>query len=169
MMDENLVNFADRVRAAIREVDPTALVGMGFFSPQTPNPARRGDPRLIRTGPVIRDSALDYVDLHLHPGLELSFPQYMANFELPRATAKPVVLGAYGAVASSAPTVDKAVSSLATWQRDSCAYGFDGWLLWTWDTTEDAAGEPKFWTALDEGGAIERALAPAARPNPCAS
>jgi hypothetical protein len=168
MMDENLVNFAARVRAAIREVDPTALVGMGFFWPQAPNPARRGDPRLIRTGPVIHDSALDYVDLHLYPGLELSFQEYMENFELTRLTAKPIVLGEYGAFKASFSTADTAASNLVEWQRRSCAYGFDGWLLWTWDTTDEAPGEPDLWTAVDEGGVIEHVLAPVVRPDPCA-
>ena len=167
MMDENLVNFADHVRAAIREVDPTALVGMGFFWPQSPNPARGGDPRLIRTGPVIHDSALDYVDLHLYPGLELSFQEYTENFELTRLTAKPIVLGEYGAFKFSSPTASGAASNLADWQQESCSYGFDGWLLWTWDTTDEAPREAELWTAVDEGGVIEHALAPAARPDPC--
>jgi hypothetical protein len=169
MMDENLVNFADRVRVAIRDVDPTALVGMGFFWPQEPNPARRGDPRLIRTGPLIRDSTLDYVDLHLYPQLELTFPEYTENFEVPRVTAKPIVVGEYGAFKHSAPTAAKAAATLVDWQRESCAYGFDGWLLWTWDTSEEPSGEPDLWTAVDEGGVVERALAPAGRPDPCAA
>ena len=167
MMDENLVNFADHVRTAIREVDPTALVAMGFFWPQSPNPARGGDPRLIRTGPVIHDSALDYVDLHLYPGLELSFQEYTENFELTRLTAKPIVLGEYGAFKFSSPTASGAASNLVDWQQESCSYGFDGWLLWTWDTTDEAPGEAELWTAVDEGGVIEHALAPAARPDPC--
>jgi Cellulase (glycosyl hydrolase family 5) len=168
MMDENLVNFADRVRAAIQAVDPTALVGMGFFWPQGPNPARRGDPRLIRTGPVIRDSTLDYVDLHFYPQLELTFPAYTENFEVKRVTAKPIVVGEYGAFKLSAPSASKAATTLVDWQRESCAYGFDGWMLWTWDTVEEAPGEPALWTAVDEGGVVERALAPAARLDPCA-
>jgi hypothetical protein len=168
MMDENLVNFADRVRDVIRGVDPTALVGMGFFWPQGPNPARRGDPRLIRTGPVIRDSTLDYVDLHLYPQLELTFPEYTENFEVPRVTAKPIVVGEYGAFKLSARTASKAATTVVDWQRESCAYGFDGWLLWTWDTVEEAPGEPDLWTAVDEGGVLERALAPTGRPDPCA-
>lgn len=167
MMDENLVSYADRVRAAIHEVDPTALVGMGFLWPQAPNPARAGDPRVIRTGPVLNDSTLDFVDLHLYPGLELTFPEYVENFELPPQTEKPVVLGEYGAFKSSAETSTKAATMLVSWQRESCAYDFDGWLLWSWDTTEEAPGAPDLWTAVDEGGVVERALAPRIRPDPC--
>jgi hypothetical protein len=167
MMDENLVNFAYHVRNAIREVDPTALVGMGFFWPQSPNPARQGDPRLIRTGPVISSSTLDFVDLHLHPKLELTFQQYVENFEVPRETAKPIVMGEYGLSKLAEPDADRAASELVNWQRQSCLYGFDGWLLWTWDTTEEAPGEPDLWTAVDTGGTIERALAPSHRSDPC--
>jgi hypothetical protein len=164
MMDENLANFVYHVRAAIRAVDPTALVGMGFFTPQSPNAARVGDPRVIRTGPEISSSALDYVDLHLSPGSELTFGQYVENFELPPETAKPVLMGEYGlAKSADAPT-----TQLLQWQRQSCLYGFDGWLFWTWDTTERAPGAPDLWTAVDDDGAIERALSPTYRPDPCA-
>ena len=79
MMDENLVWWADRVRSAIISVDASALVGMGFLWPKTPNPARGGDPRVDRPRPVIDSSALDFADVHLDPGVELTFPQYMAE------------------------------------------------------------------------------------------
>ena len=48
-------------------------------------------------------------------------------------------------------------------QIESCRYGFDGWLLWTWDT-EDTLG---FWNALSQGSEIEKVLAPVNRPDPC--
>jgi hypothetical protein len=169
MMDENLVNFVDHVAAAIHEVDQTSLVGMGFFWPQSPNPARGGDPRVIRTGPVIAGSGLDFVDLHLSPKVELSFPQYVENFELPRVTAKPILMGAFGLTRSAEPDVAQAASTLVDWQRESCVYGFDGWLLSTWDTSERTMGEPDLWTAVESGGVIERALAPGIRPDPCSS
>ncbi len=50
------------------------------------------------------------------------------------------------------------------WQSQSCAYGFDGWLTWTWDTTEQA----DLWTATEADETVNRALAPQARPDPCA-
>ena len=42
--------------------------------------------------------------------------------------------------------------------------GYRGWILWSWDTTE----QPTVWNALSDGGAIERALSPRWRKNPCA-
>jgi len=39
-LDENLVYYVDNVRPAILAAEPTALVTIGFFWPQGPNPAR---------------------------------------------------------------------------------------------------------------------------------
>jgi hypothetical protein len=50
------------------------------------------------------------------------------------------------------------------WQGESCAYGFDGWRFWTWDTME----QPDFFNALQGSGQIESSLAPINRPDPCA-
>jgi hypothetical protein len=160
MMDEGLVYWIDHVRAAIRQIDPTALVTIGFFQPQGPNPTRIGDPRVIRTGPVIAQSQADFIDIHLYPGLELSLPQYARNYELPQQTVKPVVMGEFGAFKFAYPTVSQAAEALRSWQIESCRYGFDGWLLWTWNTTEGAEGEPPLWNATSEGGVIGQALAP---------
>ena len=43
-MDDGLVYWADTVRAAIRAVDPTALVSLGFLQRRS-WVARIGDPR----------------------------------------------------------------------------------------------------------------------------
>ena len=49
MAEENLPYFIDQVRASILQLDPTALVSVGFFQPQSPNPTRVGDARLAVT------------------------------------------------------------------------------------------------------------------------
>jgi hypothetical protein len=46
---------------------------------------------------------------------------------------------------------------------ESCNYGFDGWLLWTWDTEE----QTDFYSGLTGEGLINQVLAPVNRPNPC--
>jgi len=167
LMDEGLVHWADSVRAAIRAVDPTALVSLGFLWPQGPNPARIGDPRVSRMRAVLDNSQVDFVSPRVVPGLELTLPQYVENYELPATTAKPVLMAELGAPTASSPTAAVAAETLQSWQADSCAAGFDGWLLWTWDTDGERAGEPPMWDGQDAGGLLERALAPTIRTDPC--
>ena len=163
MMDEGLVYFIDQARAAILEVDPTALVTVGFFWPQEPNLARIGDPRFIETRPAIWDSQADFVDLHLYPGVELELQQYVENYGIDGMAAKPIVMGEFGAFTSSYARVTDAALALQELQIGSCAYDFDGWLLWTWDTAEQA----ELYTGATGDGLIGRILAPANRPDPC--
>jgi hypothetical protein len=164
MIEENLVFWIDRMRAAILAVDPTALVTIGFFQPKGPNTSRVGDDRLIETRAAILNSTADFIDLHGYPGGDLNLRQIVENFKLPKATAKPILMGEFGAEHRAYGTIDDAVRTLVQWQIESCSYGFDGWLVWTWDALE----QPEFWNALDKNGAIEHAFAPAGRPNPCA-
>jgi hypothetical protein len=168
LMDDGLVYWADAVRAAIRAIDPTALVSLGFLWPQGLNPARTGDPRVSRMRAVLDDSQVDFVSPRVIPGLELTLPQYVANYELPATTAKPVLMAELGAPTVSNATAAIAAETLQSWQADSCAAGFDGWLLWTWDTNGERAGEPPMWDGQDAGGLLERALAPTIRTDPCA-
>ena len=167
MMDENLVDWANQVRGAILAVDPTALVSVGSLWPKGPNPARVGDSRVIRAQPLYT-STLDFVGLHLHPGVELTYDGYMQNYELTAPVAKPVVLGDYGAFQYAYPTVVDAERVLKGVQADSCGSGFDGWVFFSWDTTEFASGEAPMWNGMSSGGPIGQGLGPRLRPDPCA-
>jgi hypothetical protein len=163
MLDEGLNYWIDRVRSDVLAVDPTALVTVGFFQPQQPNPSRLGDDRLIETAAAISSSSADFIDLHAYPGSDINLPQYVQNYGLPKVTVKPILMGEFGTAHDQFATVSAASTALVNWQVQSCGYGFDGWLLWTWDTTE----QPDFWNAVDQGGVIEKALAPSKRPDPC--
>jgi len=144
-------------------LDPTALVEVSFFVPQAPVPMRVGDTRFILTEAAITRSEADFIDLHPYPDGGLTLAQYAQNFGIGPEVQKPVIMGEFGASTSSYPSVETAAQVLRDWQIESCRYGFDGWLLWTWDT-EDTLG---FWNALSGGGAIESMLAPVNRPDPC--
>jgi hypothetical protein len=168
MMDDGLVYFTDQVRAAIVAVDPTALVAVGFFWPQTPNPARAGDPRWIEPYPAIAASTADFVDIHGYaiPG-ELTPAQLIENFKLAgHQQEKPVLMGEFGAFKSSYPSITVAASVLSDWMAETCARQVKGWLLWTWDT-EEPEQVPPLWAAMSGDGSINRALAPVYRPGPC--
>jgi hypothetical protein len=166
MMDENLVYWADQVRGAILAVDPTALVSVGSLWPKSPNPARAFDSRVIRAQPLY-NSSLDFVGLHLHPGVQLTYDDYMENYELTTPVAKPVVLGAFGAFQFAYPTVADAERALKGVQADSCASGLDGWIFFSWDTTEFGSGEAPMWNGMSSGGPIGQALGSRLRPDPC--
>ncbi|MGE5124398.1 MAG: discoidin domain-containing protein [Acidobacteriaceae bacterium] len=163
MLDENLVYWIDQVRSAILERDPTALVSVGFFVPQQPNPARIGDPRLIDTRPVISLSSLDFIDLHPYPGFAFPLAKYVENFGLASIQEKPIIMGEFGAARASYSSEAEAARDLHDWQVESCHYGFDGWLLWTWDSEEQV----DFYNGLTGQGLIDQVLAPANRPDPC--
>jgi len=170
MVDEGLVYWIDQVRAGILDVDPTALVTVGFFWPQQPNPARVGDPRVIRTYWAIADhemggSSADFIDLHLYPGLELTLSQYVENYEINGFTGKPILMGEFGAFKEAYWSASWVAQDLQDWQVASCSHGFDGWLLWTWDSSE----QPELWNALDAEELINQALSPQNRPDPCIS
>ena len=165
MMDEGLVFWIDSVRAEILKVDATALVSVGFFWPQQPHPARIGDPRWIETRPAIWDSNADFIDLHPYPDGGLSLPEYVDNFGMAGMQAKPIIMGEFGVSHASISTEAKAAQVLHDWQVESCQFGFDGWLLWTWDTDE----QPDFYNGLGGEGLINEALKPASRPDPCAA
>ncbi len=163
MMDEGLVYWIDQVRAAILEVDPTALATVGFFQPQGPNPSRQGDPRLIRTYPAIFESSMDFVDLHPYPDAGLTLSQFVANFEMEDMQEKPIVMGEFGGHKDNYISLTHAATVFRDWQIESCNFGFDGWLFWTWDTEE----QPEFYNETSNESLINQMLAPAFRLDPC--
>jgi hypothetical protein len=165
MMDNGLIYFSNQVRAAILAVDPTALVTVGFFVPQGPNPTRVGDPRVISVYPAIASSAIDFVDVHGYPIVwNLTMAQLVQNYGfVGYQQQKPVMMGEFGAFTWAYPLASDAAAGLQSWQIQSCAYNFQGWMLWTWDTNE----QPSRWNALSQGGVIDQALSPALRPDPC--
>jgi hypothetical protein len=168
MMEENVVYFIDAVRSAILEVDPTALVSIGFFAPHGPNAWRTSDTRVVVSQPAIWNSSADFIDLHAYPGRvpqewALTLDQFVENFGLGDMQAKPILMGEFGGERSNFVDIFDFAQKIVDWQVESCSYGYDGWLYWTWDTYEQA----DFFNALMENGAVNGVLAPVVRPDPC--
>jgi hypothetical protein len=163
MIEDNVIHHIDVVRAAILEEDPTALIAMGFFVPHGPNDARPDDPRIVHTGRLIRESALDLIDLHAYPGGELTLSEFAENFGITGDEQKPIVLGELGGIAAAYPTARDAAIGTVAWQIHSCALGIDGWYQWLWeDEVSDVYG------TLVEDGIINQAMSPNNRPDACA-
>ena len=167
MMDENLVYWIDHVRQSILEVDPTALVTVGFFWPQSPNPARMGDERYINTQPAIWSSKADFIDLHAYPDADLNLKQFVENFGINGMQEKPIVMGEFGVSTSTTATEEDAARILLNWQVDLCKYGFDGWILWDWDV-HDTPTNYFNYGLMSGKGEVNQVLAPVSRPDPCA-
>lgn len=163
MIEENNVYWLDTIRAGILEVDPTALVSVGLFAPHGPNTARIGDARVVVSEPAIWQSTMDFIDLHAYPGFELNLRQHVENFAVSGMQEKPIIMGEFGGEVSRFSSIGKAADVFVKWQVESCQYGFDGWIFWTWDLDE----QPDFFNALMQGGAINGVLAPVVRPDPC--
>ncbi len=161
MMDENLVFWLDHVREAILKHDPTALVAAGFIVPDEPNPWPIA-PRFIRTYPAAWQSSLDFLDFHPYPG-GYALDKLAENYHMTGMEEKPVIMGEFGTARSSYTSEASAARALHDWQVDSCNYGFDGWLLWTWDSVE----QPEFYSGISGEGLIDQVLSPLNRPDAC--
>jgi len=164
MMEESWVYYTDQLNRHIKELDPTALVTMGFFVQHEPNPVLVGDPRLVYLHQVLYDSALDFVDLHAYPGYDLDMRQHAENFDILGYNQKPLLMGEFGADRHNYPDLQTAANALQSWQAQSCEFGFDGWLMWTWGGAEMP---DDYWEAVEGDGAIRRALSPALHLDPC--
>lgn len=171
MIEDNLVNFADEVRADVRAVDPTALVSVSSFAPNAPNRTRpAADPRVPQPLALLRRSSLDFYDVHAYPVIDgLTWSQFAQNYQLGAPLAKPVFLGEFGAARAPFATAALGAAALAEWQAASCRTGVSGWSLFTWDTREADRADFPHWVAVDADSAIANALAPRRRPDPCAA
>jgi hypothetical protein len=85
------------------------------------------------------------------------------NFGVGVMQAKPIIMGEFGGKKSNFESIFDFAQAIVDWQVESCGYGFDGWIYWTWDTNEQA----DFFNALMENGAVNGVLAPVVRPNAC--
>lgn len=161
MRDAGLRYYVDEMVTAIKGIDPTALVTMGFFPSAEGPVAVPPDARLVDPRPLI-DSSIDFLDFHAYPGVGLNWDQAWANSLLAGEAGIPVVLGEFGAFSSAYPDPIDATAIMVDYQARACADGLDGFLYWTW------AGQGVYsetWGASETE--IAAALGPRAVPDPC--
>jgi Cellulase (glycosyl hydrolase family 5) len=163
MMEDGWLYWIESLRNSILAIDPTALVTMGFFVQQEPHPVRAGDTRLVYLDRVVHESQLDFLDFHAYPGYDLSIQEHAENLAMIGVEDKLIIMGEFGAAKQNFQLPERAAAALQMWQVESCQFGFDGWLLWTWGKNPLA----EFWNATDAGGLVGIVLSPRRRPNPC--
>jgi hypothetical protein len=157
LMNDGIAYWADQTRNAIQQIAPNALVAVGFQGPYIP-----GFPPFS----AIAGSTADFIDFHPFPDGVNPLSVFVTPFGMSGFGPKPVVMGEIAAQEKDFATIALAAAALKAWQIDSCNYGFQGWLPWTWNL-ENRAGSPAFWTVVSGNGEINQALAPQYRANPC--
>ncbi len=167
MGEDALVFWANSTTKTIKELDPEALVTVGFFTPNEPNLLREGDPRIVPFKAALLQSDLDFFGIHAYAGFH-DFQLEAENYGIIDYTAKPVVLGEYGAFLPSAPDEYLAAILADHWQSAACSYGVEGFTYWTWDrhrTSASNADDP--WAGSDMGAFIGKVLSPLNKSNAC--
>ena len=183
--DANTGAWADGCRSALRAHLASTLVTVGVFTfaavhkagPDGLRPAdceQADDCRFPARPYWLSRSTLDFLDVHIYQadGDEATLGANLETEEWDEVNpSKPVLMGEFGClggVAGGGWYADAAACAphVAELQRTSCAFGFVGWLFWTYDT-DDVDEQPEWFSMVDEEGAIGAALAPKARPDPC--
>jgi hypothetical protein len=179
--DASIVLYASHGRTGARAADPDLLVTIGTFTHAAV--AKTGpdgfahycstqcDPGYDYRYParaliLSQFAGLDFLDVHSYPGGSRTLAGDLASIEWSGVRGI-VVMGEFGTYKHH---YDDNITAAAYAARDhqvnSCASGFDGWLFWTWDTT-DTADQWRLFTGAESHGAINGILAPIVRPDPC--
>ncbi len=161
MVSDGIVYYSAQMKEEILLHDPTALVTMGFFVPEIAAPDW-----YVETASLLQKSDLDFFDFHAYPGFH-SFKDHAEHFGMIGYDAKPIVLGEYGAFRHIYAEIDSAARGISNWAAESCEYGFDGWLYWTYYPADASAGD-RTWGLTDEDNYMLDLFAPVNQPDPCA-
>lgn len=165
MAVEGMVYFINQIREVIDQYDPDALVTMGFFVPDYPNPIRIGDFRYVETADLLNEAPLDFFDFHAYPG-EDPLSKISENFGMIGYNAKPIIMGEFGAFIDRYEDLNEATKAIQGWMAGSCQYGYDGWLYWGMYRAPIGIGDAT-WGFQDENGEMLDALSPNNYPDAC--
>jgi hypothetical protein len=160
LMDDAAVHWANSSAAAIRLVDPKAMVSVNVFTYQAvgrknlmavrPDQGAEWDKkqRIPVNLKALADSSLDYLDVHiyLHRIGESSVAEkleetlgsidYVGLSKAARRSGKPLIVGEYAAFKDPERTLEQQEQDVIE-QMDLCRdRGFQGFLYWTYDTDE---------------------------------
>ena len=160
MVSDGIVYYIAQMKGEISIHDPTALVEMGFFVPEIAAPDW-----YVETASLLERSDLDFFDFHAYPGGP-SLKDHADHFGMLDYDAKPIVMGEYGAFRNIYADVKSAARIVTQWAAESCQYGFDGWLYWTYYPANSSVGD-RTWGLVDEEDYLLNLFAPVNQPDIC--
>jgi hypothetical protein len=158
--------YINQLRQTIITYDPTALITMGFFAPDKPNPWREGDNRYVETAGLLSNSSLDFFELHTDPAGELSLPELAQNFGLDGHVTKPVIMGVVGASTWVYPQISDGAIGIQDWIAASCSLGFTGWAYNGYYPSPAGLADAT-WGFVDSHNYLMKALSPKIQPDAC--
>lgn len=163
MAIDGMAHYIDKVREVISKYDPNALVTMGFFAPDYPNPIGIGGNRYVETAGLLTRANLSFFDFHGYSGNDQLLP-IAENFGMLGFESKPIIMGEFGAFLDRYMTIVEAVDTQQSWMAESCNYGFDGWLYWGLYRLPLSDGTWSFFDGMRE---LLDGLSPTKHLDPC--
>lgn len=160
MVSDGIIYYIAQMKKEILAHEPTALVTMGFFVPELVAPDW-----YVETRSLLEKSELDFFDFHAYPG-PLSLQAHAEAFGMLEYSAKPIILGEYGAFTHSYADLKPAARALTNWVAESCQFGFDGWLFWAYYSASPSTGD-RTWGMVDNDDYLLNLLSPENQPDPC--
>ena len=160
MVSDGIVYYIAQMKEEILSHDPTSLVTMGFFVPEIAAPDW-----YVETASLLERSDLDFFDFHGYPG-RAGLKEHAEHFGMIDYDDKPIILGEYGAFRHIYTEIDSAARAITQWAADSCQYGFDGWLYWTYYPADATVGD-RTWGLVDEDSYLLNLFAPTNQPDIC--
>lgn len=160
-LDSNLVEWSNAVAAAIRAIDPAAMVSASVFTYKAVGmPYPQGIPQygsgpgqvLDAREPARPDSlrgfsTLSYTDIHMYSSgssYNMYNDLYSSEFWSMNRTTKPFLLGEFGQFKSAWPNQQQGAMAMGQFRDLAYQYGFAGSLFWTWD-----ANQQSFYNSAD--------------------
>ena len=168
LADACFTMYMNNAAAAVRAVDPDALIGASAYTFDAVGRSGPGDIRNDKSDTrfpadlrALVDSSASHLDLHLYPSSDptvlqdglasVGWPQLKADAD---AHGLPFTMAEYGAHISRYATIGQAESAMTEHVQTGRSLDFGGFVYWTYDASEQTS----LWNAASSGGRIFTAL-----------